>query len=132
MRHLELDRQRAVRARVLADEAIRLQPSGERGFSDLYAIELSELLEGRCVASGADRDAGRVSHLRAVRVQVHTHPELELIHPQPRGLGAALVHRLDDVVGRRFDEAPVAKPDAEHALTSVRLRREIRVIPLAS
>ena len=90
---LELDRQRAVGAvLVLADEAVGLQPAGERGLGDGDAIVVvgsPRLVVEAATRTGGDQRAAR--NLRAVRVQVHAHAELELVDAQPVAASASLV-----------------------------------------
>ena len=79
---LELDRQRAVRAVVvLADEAVGLQPAGERRLGDLDGVDRRHASSPNGADAGGDERA--LGDLRAVRVQVHPHADLELVDAQP-------------------------------------------------
>ena len=92
---------------VLADEPVGLQPAGERGLGDRNWIG-----GGRStvvVGQAARRDERTLGDLRPMRMQVHPHPHLELVDPQPLRLRPPLAHRLDDVIGGRLDEAPLRR-----------------------
>ena len=69
--------------RVLADEAVSLQPTGERSLGDRDRIggrprRVVELLH---VIEAAGEREGTLTDLRAMRVQVHPHAHLELVDP---------------------------------------------------
>ena len=100
---------------VLADEAVRLQPPGERRLGDRDArrprrahVVASESSGTPPPPTGTSAGCGDP---RPVRVQVHAHARLELIDAQPRRLRSARADGLDHMVGRRLDEAAVAQPD---------------------
>ena len=124
---LELDGERGVGpGRVLADEAVGLQPTGEGGLGRLPGGRLGAD-QGRRPATdlglpdGGGEGADQVVGGPAVRVQVQAHARPELVDPQPGTHAPPLGHGVHQVVGGRLDERAVAEEHPEHALVAVGL-----------